>query len=145
MKKLLLLVPILALLLLPMGCEGIEEGIINSMFSDMLEKLTGNFTIKVGGTDGLNFTGEYEVWFLHYDPDTESIVYTKDSYTVEGQVPEQYTFEGDVTTVIFQKQTGDYSLLTVEIWRDEELLADTWRETSEPWGAVWVGGAIVYE
>jgi len=143
MKKLLLLVPILALLLLPMGCGGIEEGIINSMFSDMLEKLTGDFTIKVGGTDGLNFTGEYEVWFLHYDPDTQKIVYTKDSYTVEGQVPEEYTFEGNVSPVIFQKQTGDYSLLSVEIWRDEVLVA--WRETSEPWGAVWINGAILFE
>ena len=143
MKKLLLLVPILALLLLPMGCGGIEEGIINSMFSDMLEKLTGNFTIKVGGTDGLNFTGEYEVWLLHYDPDTEKVVYTKDSYTVEGQVPEEYTFEANVSPVIFQKRTGDYSLLSVEIWRDDVLL--TWRETSEPWGAVWVNGAILFE
>ena len=143
MKRLLLLVPILALLLLPMGCGGIEEGIVNSMFSDMLEKLTGNFTIKVGGMDGLNFTGEYEVWFLHYDPDTESLVYTKDSYTVEGQVPEEYSFEGNGAAVIFQKQTGDYSLLSVEISRDEVLVAS--RETTDPWGAVWVGGAILYE
>ena len=142
MKKLLLLVPILALLLLPMGCGGVQ-GIIDRMTSDMIGKLTGEFTIKVGGTDGLNFTGEYEVWFLHYDPDTQSIVYTKDTYTVEGQVPEEYTFEGNVSPAIFQKQTGDYSLLSVEIWRDEELVA--WRETSEPWGAVWVNGAILFE
>jgi len=113
------------------------------MFSDMLEKLTGNFTIKVGGTDGLNFTGEYEVWFLHYDPDGQKIVYTKDSYAVEGQVPEEYTFEANVSPVILQKQTGDYSLLSVEIWRDEELLAR--RETREAWGAVWVNGVILYE
>jgi len=143
MKKLLLLVPILALLLLPMGCGGIEEGILNSMVSDAMEKLTGDFTIKVGGTDGLNFTGEYEAWFLHYDPDTQKLVYTKDSYTVEGQVPEEYTFEANGAAVIFQKQTGDYSLLSVEIWRDEVLVA--WRETSEPWGAVWVNGAMLYE
>lgn len=143
MKKLLLLVPILALVLLPMGCGGVQEGIISNMFNDMLEKLTGNFTIKVGGTDGLNFKGEYEVWFLHYDPDSEKIVYTKDSYTVEGQVPEEYTFEANVSPVIFQKQTGDYSRLSVEIWRDGELV--TWDETNEPWGAVWVNGAILYE
>ena len=143
MRKLSLLVPILALLLLPMGCGGVQEGIISNMFNDMLEKLTGNFTIKVGGTDGLNFKGEYEVWFLHYDPDSEKIVYTKDSYTVEGQVPEEYTFEANVSPVIFQKQTGDYSRLSVEIWRDEELV--TWDETREPWGAVWVNGAILYE
>lgn len=143
MKRLLLLVPILALLLLPMGCGGVGEGIINSMISDMMEKLTGNFTIKVGGTDGLNFTGEYEVWFLHYDPDTESIVHTKDSYTIEGQVPEEYTFESNAAAAIFQKRTDDYSLLRLEIWRDEVLLA--WRETTDPFGVVWVNGAIIYE
>jgi hypothetical protein len=143
MKRLLLLILILALFLLPMGCGGVEEGIINSMVSDMMEKITADFTIKVGGTIGLNFTGEYEVWFLHYDPDTQSVVYTKDSYTVEGQVPQEYTFEGDATAVIFQKRTGDYSLLSVEIWRGEELVA--WPETTEPWGAVWVNGAMLYE
>ena len=143
MKRLLLLVPILALLLLPMGCGGVEEGIINSMVSDMMEKLTGNFTIKVGGTDGLNFTGEYEVWYLHYDPDSECVRYTKDSYTVEGQVPEEYTFEGNVAAVILQKRTGDYSQLSVEIWRDEVLAA--WRETTDPWGAVWIEGVILYK
>lgn len=142
MKRLLLLVPILALLLLPMGCGGVQ-GIINSMVSDMMEKTTGDFTIKVDGTFGLNFTGEYEVWFLHYDPDTESVVYTKDSYTVEGQVPEEYTFESNAAAAIFQKRTGDYSLLSVEIWRDEELVASRW--TTYPWGAVWVNGAMLYE
>ena len=143
MKKLLLLVTILALLLLPIGCGGVEEGIINNMVSDMMEKIKGDFTIKVGGTDGLNFTGEYEVWFFHYDPDTESVVYTKDSYTVEGQVPEEYTFEGNAAAVILQKQTDDYSLLSVEIWRDEVLVASRW--TTYPWGAVWVNGAMLYE
>jgi len=143
MKRLLILIPILAALLLPMGCGNLEEGIINSMVSDMMEKLTGNFTIKVGGTAGLNFTGEYEVWYLHYDPDTQSVRYTKDSYTVEGQVPEEYTFEGNGAAVIFQKRTGDYSQLSVEIWRDEVLAA--WPETTDPWGAVWVPGAMIYE
>ena len=138
MKRLLLLVPILALLLLPMGCGGVQ-GIIDRMASDMIGKLTGNYTIKVGGTDGLNFTGEYEVWFLHYDPDSQKLAYTKDSYTVEGQVPEEYTFEGNTVVVIFQKQTDDYGQLSVEIWMDEELIA--WRETSDPWGAVWVNAA----
>jgi hypothetical protein len=143
MKRLLLLVPILALLLLPLGCGGLEEGIINSMVSDMMQKIQGNFTIEVGGTEGLNFTGEYEVWFLHYDPDTQSVVYTKDSYTVDGQVPEVYTCEGNAVAVMFQKQSDDYGELGVEIWRDEEEVA--WRWTSEPWGVVWVGGAMMYE
>ena len=134
MKRHLLLIPILALLLLLMGC-GIIEGIINIRAKDMLEGFTGNYTIKVGGTAGLNFTGDYEVWFFHFDPGPQRLVYTKDSYVVEGQVPEEYTLKGFATVVIFQKQTGDYSLLSVEIWSDGVLLNR--RETTDPWGAVW--------
>ena len=134
MKRLLLLIPILALLLLPMGC-GVIEGIINSRANALIQNYTGNYTIRVGGTVGVNFTGEYEAWLFHFEPDTQKIVYTKDSYIVEGQVPEEYTFEGASTAVIFQKRTGDWTLLTVEIWRDEVLLA--WRETTDPWGFVW--------
>jgi hypothetical protein len=143
MKRLLLLILIFALLLLPMGCVDVQS-ITNSMLADMMEKVGANFTIEVGGTVGLNFTGEYEVWYLHFDPGTQSIVYTKDSYTVEGQVPEQYTFEGAATAVMFQKQAGDsWRQLEVKIWQDDELVAQ--RETTDPWGAVWVNGAILYE
>ena len=132
MKRLLLFIPILAMLLLPMGCI---EGVINSRFNALIQDATGNYTIKVGGTVGLNFTGEYEAWLLHYDPDTQSIVYTKESYIVEGQVPVEYTFKGASTAVIFQKQTGDWTLLRVEVWKDGVLW--TWEETTDPWGAVW--------
>ena len=135
MKRLLLLISILALLLLPMGCGGIE-GIINSRADAMLQEYTGTYTIKVGGTVGLNFTGECEVWLFHFDPDTQSLSYSKDSYSVEGQVPEEYTFEGAVTTVIFQKRTGGDETLRVEIWKDEVFMSR--KETTDPWGAVWV-------
>ena len=141
MKRLLLLIPILALLLLPMGCN--VQDITNSMLTDMFQNVGRNFTIEVGGTVGLNFTGEYEVWYLHFDPDTQSIVYTKDSYTVEGQVPEQYTFEGTATSGMVQKRSGDSSLLEVEIWGEDELLAS--RTTTDPWGAVWIEGVILYK
>ena len=136
MKRHSLLIPILALLLLPMGC-GVIEGIINLRANEMLEEFTGNYTIKVSGTAGSNFTGDYEVWFFHFDPDPQKLVYTKDSYIVEGQVPEEYTFEGDSTAVMFQKRTGDWwTTLRVEVWRDEVLVG--WRETTDPWGAVWM-------
>ena len=134
MKRHLLLIPILALLLLPMGC-GVIEGIINLRANDMIEGLTGNYTIKVGGTVGLNFTGEYEVWFFHFDPDPQKLVYTKDSYIVEGQVPEEYTLKGIATALIFQKQTGDWTLLRVEVWKDGVLWDSV--STRDPWGAVW--------
>jgi hypothetical protein len=132
MKRLLIFIPILALLLLPMGCI---EGVINSRFNALIQDATGNYTIKVGGTVGLNFTGEYEVWLLHFKPDTQSLVSTKESYIVQGQVPVEYTLKCFATAVIFQKQTGDYSLLSVEIWSDGVLLNR--RETTDPWGAVW--------
>jgi len=132
MKRLLLFIPILAMLLLPMGCI---EGVINSRFNALIQDVTGNYTIKVGGTVGLNFTGEYEAWLFHFEPDTQSIVYTKESHIVEGQVPEEYTFKGAATAVIFQKQTGDWTLLSVEIWSDGVLL--TRQETTDPWGYIW--------
>jgi len=134
MKRLLLFVSILALLLLPIGC-GVIDGIITSRFNTLIQDATGNFTIKVGGTVGLNFTGEYEAWFLHYVPDTQSFVYTKESYTVEGQVPEEYSFKGAATALTFQKRTDDDSLIRGEVWKDEVLLESY--ETTIPWGWVW--------
>jgi len=132
MKRFVLLIPILALLLLSMGCI---EGVINNKVNTLIQDSTVNYTIKVGGTVGLNFTGEYEAWLFHFEPDTQSLVYTKESYIVEGKVPEEYTIKCFATAVIFQKQTGDYSLLSVEIWSDGVLL--TRQETTDPWGAVW--------
>jgi hypothetical protein len=142
MKRLLLFIPIVVLLLLPMGC-GAVQGIIDRMATDMLEKVGAKFTIKVDGTTGLNFTGECEVVYLHFDPDGQSIGYTKDSYTVEGQVPQEYTFDGDATSVMFQKRADDWwTLLSVEVWQDEQLVAS--RETTDPWGPVWLTGGMLY-
>jgi hypothetical protein len=133
MKRLVLLVLIIALFLFPTGCV---ESIINSRADAMIQDYTGNYTIKVSGTVGLNFAGEYEAWFFHFDPDTQSIVYTKDSYTVEGQIPEEYTFEAAATAVIFQKQTDEWwTTLRIEVWRDGKLLS--WRETTDSRGFVW--------
>ena len=137
MKRLLLLIPILALLLLPIGCmdaEAIEQ--------DWVDKITlhttGTYTIKVGGTAGLYFTGEYEVWFLHYDPDTDTLDDIGNRYTTKGVVPKEYTFEAMVAGGFFQKQTGDGRLLRVEIWKDG-VLQDS-AQTTDPWGAVMAAG-----
>ena len=144
MKRLLLLIPILALLLLLMGCGDIDS-IINNRVNYMIEGWTGTYTIKVcSNTTGLNFTGEYSVYFCEWNSDTEKIDYSKDSYSVEGQVPEEYTFEADSTTVIFQKRTGGDETLRVEIWRDE-VSSVGWRETTDPWGAVWIIGGLYGE
>jgi len=137
MKRLLLLVPILALLLLPTGCVD-QEQITQDAIDKITQHTTGTYTIKVGGTAGLYFTGEYEVWFLHYDPDTDTLDYIANSYTTEGQVPAEYTFEAMVAGGFFQKETGDETLLQVEIWKDG-VLQDS-AQTTDPWGAVMAAG-----
>jgi len=65
MKRLLLLIPILALIALPIGCAMIE-----STIEEALEGLSADYTITVGGTEGLNFSGRYVVVTGAYDPDT---------------------------------------------------------------------------
>jgi hypothetical protein len=137
MKRLLLLIPILALLLLPMSCVD-QKQIIKDVVDNVTKHTTGTYTIKVGGTVGLDFTGEYQVNLYAYDPDTDSFNYTADSYSVEGQVPAEYTFEAMVAGGLFQKQTGDETLLRVEIWKDG-VLQDS-ASTTDPWGAVMVAG-----
>jgi hypothetical protein len=137
MKRLLLLIPILALLLLPMGCldaEAIEQDVVDQI----TQQTTGTYTIKVGGTAGLYFTGEYRAYFYEVDPDTHVVDYTFSEFLVEGQVPEEYTFEAMVAGGLFQKQTGDGTLLRVEIWKDG-VLQDS-ASTTDPWGAVMVAG-----
>ena len=137
MKRLLLLIPIIALLLLPIGCvdvEAIEQDVIDNIFQQSM----GNYTIKVSGTVGLYFTGEYTGIIYDVDPDTYVIDYTFNEFPVEGQVPEEYTFEAMAAAVFFQKQTGDETLLRVELWKDG-VLQDS-ASTTNPWGAVFVAG-----
>ena len=137
MKRLLLLISILALLLLPMGCldaEAIEQDVVDQI----TQQTTGHHTIKVGGTVGLYFTGEYKAYFYEVDPDTHVVDYTFSEFLVEGQVPEEYTFEAMVAGGGFQKQTGDGTLLRVEIWKDG-VLQDS-ASTTDPWGAVMAAG-----
>ena len=137
MKRLLLLIAILALLLLPMGCADTQQ-ITQDMIDKITQHTTGTYTIKVGGTAGLYFTGEYQVNFYEYDPDADSWDYVANSYSLEGQVPAEYTFEAMVAGGFFQKQTGDGTLLKAEIWK-EGVLQDS-AQTTDPWGAVMVAG-----
>jgi len=137
MRSSLLLIAILALLLLPIGCvdvEAMEQDVIDNI----IQQATGTYTIKVGGTAGVYFTGEYEVWFLHYDPDTDTLDYIANYYTTEGQVPAEYTFKAMVAGGMFQKETDDRALLSVEIWKDG-VLQDS-ASTTNAWGAVMVAG-----
>ena len=134
MKRLLLLISILALVLVPIGCADIGS-MIEDTIEDALEGLRADYTIKVGGTAGLNFSGRYVVVSAAYDPDTY-VVFSTDSYDVSGNVSEQYTVE-DIISVggMFQKQAVN-GTLEVEIWRGGELIDSD--ETTDPWGAILV-------
>jgi len=137
MRRFLLLIAVLALLVLPMGCMDTEQ-IAQDWVDKMTLHTTGTYTIKVGGTAGLYFTGEYQVNFLEYDSATDSVNGTTNWYTTEGVVPKEYTFEAMAAGGFFQKQTGDGTLLKVEIWK-EGVLQDS-ASTTDPWGAVMVAG-----
>jgi hypothetical protein len=134
MKRLLLFISILALVLLPIGC-----GNIGSMIQDTIEEalagLRADYTIDIGGTEGLNFTGRYVVADAAYDPDTY-VVFSSDPYDVSGSVSEQYVVEDAISVgAMFQKLSVN-GTLEVNIWRDGELVDSA--STTEPFGAVLV-------
>lgn len=129
-RLLLLLISILALVLVPIGCTD-----IGSMIEDALEGLSADYTIKVGGTAGLNFSGEYVVASAAYDQETW-VVFNSTSYDVSGSVSKQYIVE-DVISVagMFQKQAVN-GTLEVEIWKGSTKVDSA--VTTDPWGAVLV-------
>lgn len=132
MKRLLLIVSMLALVLVPIGCAGnVVQGTIEQALAD----LRADYMIEVGGTEGLNFTGRYVVVTAAYDPDNY-VIFNTHSYDVSGNVSEQYTVV-DVISVggMFQKQAVN-GTLEVEIWRSGDLIDSD--ETMDPWGAVLV-------
>ena len=132
MRRLLLIVSILALVLVPIGCAG---NVVQSTIEQALADLRADYTIQVGGTEGLNFTGRYVVVTASYDPDNY-VLFNTHSYDVSGNVSVQYTVE-DVISVggMFQKQAVN-GTLEVEIWRSGDLIDSD--ETTDPWGAVLV-------
>jgi len=134
MKKLLLLISILALVLVPIGCTDIGS-MIEDTIEDALEGLRADYTIKVGGTAGLNFSGSYVVVTAAYDPDTY-VALSSDSYDVTGNVSEQYIVEDAISVGgMFQKQAVN-GTLEIEIWRGSDLIDSA--VTTDAWGAVLV-------
>jgi len=134
MKRLLLLIPIIALVLLPIGCMDVES-MLEDQITEALEGLSSTYTIKVGGTTGLNFSGRYVVASAAYDPETW-VDFSSDSYDVSGNVSQQYIAE-DVISVggMFQKQAVN-GTLEVEIWKGSTKVDSA--VTTDPWGAVLV-------
>ena len=133
MKRLLLIISILALALVPIGCS--VQNMMKDTIESMLAGLTVTYTIEVGGTEGLNFSGRYVVVTEEYDP-VNYVASNSHSYDVSGNVPAQYIAENAVSVVgMFQKEIEE-GTLKVKILKDEELVDSA--NTSDAWGAVLV-------
>ena len=136
MKKLSSIILIFSLILFPIGCG--TPDMIKDTIESMLAQFTANYTIEIGGTEGLNFSGEYVVVTQEYDPLNYVVSYSY-SYNVSGSVPAQYTDENAISVVgMFQKKNEE-GTLEVKILKDEELIDSA--STSDPWGAVLVTAA----
>jgi hypothetical protein len=108
MKKRILIMLILgALIFLLTGCDG-----------------ESTFVIRVSGTTGLEFSGNY----LVYTSNGQST-----SKSVDGTVPTEYTVKGTIVSVVFQKQTEE-GTLKVEILKDNQVIASS--ETTAAYGVV---------
>ena len=105
------------------------------MIKSTVAGLTVNYTIEVGGTEGLNFSGRYVVLTTEYDP-VNLVASNELSYDVSGSVPAQYTaLNATSVSGMFQKK-GEEGTLEVKIVKGEELIDSA--NTSEAWGAVLV-------
>jgi hypothetical protein len=134
MKRLLLLISILALVALPIGCAGIG-GMIQSTIEEALEGLSAGYAIDVSGTEGLNFSGRYVVVTGAYDPDTY-VAFNSTSYDVSDTTSKQYTVEHAISVGgMFQKLSVN-GTLEVEILRGGVVVDSA--STTEPFGAVLV-------
>ena len=83
-----------------------------------------DFTIRISGTSGLSYSGNY----MAVKSDGSSA-----SRSVEGIIPAQYTVRGNIVSAVFQKQTEN-GLLKVEILRDGNLIKSS--ETTASYGVV---------
>jgi hypothetical protein len=84
--------------------------------------VSSDFTIKVSGTAGLNFSGTYMVTA----PTGKSV-----SKSVDGVVPAQYKITGSIVSLSFQKK-AESGILKVEIIRGGRVVAET--QTSAAYG-----------
>ncbi len=89
-----------------------------------LKDLESNFTIKVGGTEGLKFKGHFAITATVSNPNLQN---------VEGTVPALYQGKGLMALCLFRK-TASAGSLKVEIIKDEKVV--TQGETFIPYGVV---------
>lgn len=138
MKKLLLIVSIVALVPVLIGCD--LQNVTQSTIEGTLAENRATYTIEVSGTEGLNFTGRYVVVDADYDP-VDYVAFSSESYDVSGYVSQEYvTLDVLAVEGMFQKQSGGNETLEVKIWRGDVgtgTLVDS-ASTTNPHGAVLV-------
>ena len=138
MKRLLLVIPIVTLVLVPIGCN--VQNVMQSTIETMLAANRATYTLAVSGMEGLSFVGRYVVVDATYDP-VNYVAFSSDSYDVSGNVSEEYV-ASDILTVqgMFQKLSAGNETLEVRIWRGAVgtgTLVDS-ASTTNPYGAVLV-------
>ena len=94
-------------------CSGCSTGPVES-----------NFTIKVAGTSGLEFSG-------HYITVTGGRISTWK--LVGGKAPDQYSVSGDIVSCTFRKKT-ERGILNVQIVKDGKVVSVS--ETAVAYGSV---------
>ena len=105
------------------------------MIKSTVAGLTVNYTIEVGGTEGLNFSGRYVVLTTEYDL-VNLVASNELSYDVSGNVPAQYTVQNATSVAGMFQKTDEEGTLEVKIMKGGELMDSA--NTSDAWGAVLV-------
>ena len=95
------------------ACSGCSTGSVES-----------NYTIKVSGTSGLEFSG-------HYMTLTSGRISTWE--LVGGKVPGQYSVSGNIVSCTFRKKT-ESGILSVQIVKDGKVVSVS--ETAVSYGSV---------
>jgi hypothetical protein len=138
MKRLLLVISIVALVFVPIGCN--VQNMMQSTIESMLAANRATYTIEVSAAEELSFAGRYVVLNATYDP-VNYVAFSSDSYDVSGNVSEEYTAPDALAVEgMFQKLSAGNETLEVRIWRGAVgtgTLVDS-ASTTNPYGAVLV-------
>lgn len=133
MKRLLLIISILALVLVPIGCV---QSTIQSTIENALAGVSANYTIQVTDTEGFNFTGRYVVVTAQYDPTNYVAISSTPNDVDLENVSKEYTVLNAVEVGAMFQKLSENGTLVVEILKGGVVVAsDT---TTDPYGAVLV-------
>ncbi len=95
--------------------------------SDGLKGVESDYTIKVTGSDQLQFSGHYTIAGTGKIPKPVE---------VKGNVPAEYKGKGAAAACVFRKITAE-GTLKVEILKGEKVVASS--ETTAPYGIITLG------